>query len=159
MNWDAIAAFADSLAAVGVILSLGYVGYQVSETKKALKASVAQARTDLGVQLITSRYTSNIADLLAKSNNNYDDLGDAERIKLKSFFSAHVRHSQNMFYQQRQGLLDDYFHHGVARVVTYWIRNYEWAQKEWKSVISNVPPEFAEFIEDELGRHSGRYEA
>lgn len=159
MNWDAIGAFAESLAAIAVILSLVYVGYQVSETKKAVKASVAQARTDLGVQLITSRYTSDIAELLVRSGQAYDELTEAERFKLKSFFSAHIRHSQNMYYQQREGLLDDYFYHGVARVVTYWIRNYEWALREWKSVTGNVPPDFEAFIDEELARHPHRYEA
>ena len=97
MNWDAIAVFAESLAALGVIISLVYVGYQVSETKKAVKASVAQARTELGIQLITSRYTSDIADLLAKSSQAYDDLlGDAERFKLKSFFCTRASFTKHV---------------------------------------------------------------
>ena len=55
---------AEILAAIGVIASLLYVGYQVKETRKAVRAATAQARTDLGVQLISARWTSNIADLL-----------------------------------------------------------------------------------------------
>ena len=54
----------DLLAASGVIASLVYVGYQIKETRKAVRAATAQARTDLGVQLISSRYTSDIADVL-----------------------------------------------------------------------------------------------
>ena len=54
----------DLLAALGVIASLVYVGYQIKETRKAVRAATAQARTDLGVQLISSRYTSDIADVL-----------------------------------------------------------------------------------------------
>ena len=54
----------DLLAALGVIASLVYVGYQIKETRKAVRAATAQARTDLGVQLISSRYTSDIADIL-----------------------------------------------------------------------------------------------
>ncbi len=38
---------AEVLAAIGVIASLLYVGYQVKETRKAVRASTAQARTDL----------------------------------------------------------------------------------------------------------------
>ncbi len=159
MDWEAIAAFAESLAAIGVILSLIYVGYQVKETKKAVKASAAQARTELGVHLITSRYTSNIAEVLTKSLQSPDEITDAELFKLKSFLSAHVRHAQNLYYQQREGLLDDYFRYGVARVVCYWVRNYPWAQKEWDRVKETVPQEFNTFIEEELTRHPERYAA
>ena len=159
MNWDAIAAFAESLAAIGVVFSLIYVGYQVKETRKAVRAATAQARTDLGVQLITSRYTSNIADVLTKSQEDEAGLTEAERLKLKSFFSAHVRHAQNLYYQQKEGLLDEYFRYGVSRVVAYWVRNYHWAHREWARVRTTVPPEFSAFIDDELSRHPERYEA
>ncbi len=51
-------AVADLLAAFGVIVSLLYVGYQVKETRKAVRAATAQARTDLGIQLISARWTA-----------------------------------------------------------------------------------------------------
>ena len=159
MNWNAIAASADTLAAIGVFFSLIYVGYQVRETRKAVRAATAQARTELGVQLITSRYTSDIAEVLTRSQDAPDELTRAEQLKLKSFFSAHVRHAQNMYYQQQEGLLDDYFRYGVSRVVAYWVRNYAWAQDEWARVRETVPPEFSTFIDGELGKHPERYEA
>ncbi len=54
---------AEALAGLGVIASLIYVGYRVKETRKAVRAAIAQAHTDLGVQLISVRWTSDIADL------------------------------------------------------------------------------------------------
>lgn len=149
----------DMLAALGVIASLIYVGYQIKETRKAVRASTAQARTDLGVQLISSRYTSDIADVLVKSVDDPDALTKSEKFKLKSFFSAHVRHCQNLFYQQQQGLLDDFFTYGVARVTAYWVKNYPWAADEWTSVGKTVPPEFANFINQELEAHPAGYDA
>ena len=92
MNLAILADLADLLGAIGVIASLIYVGYQVGETRKAVRAATAQARTDLGVQLISSRYTSDIADVLVKSQGDPDSLTTSEHFKLKSFFSAHVRH-------------------------------------------------------------------
>jgi hypothetical protein len=46
------------------------------------------------------------------------------KIQTMGFFSAHVRHCQNSFYQRQQGLLDEYFSYGIARTATYWIKNY-----------------------------------
>ena len=63
MNLSNTADVADLLAALGVIVSLIYVGYQLKETRKAGRAATAQARTDLGVQLISARWTTDIADV------------------------------------------------------------------------------------------------
>ncbi len=159
MTWEAIGAIGEFVGAIGVIASLVYVGYQIKETRKAVRVTIAQARTDLGVQLISSRYTSDIADVLVKSLSDPDSLTKPERFKLKSFFSAHVRHCQNLFYQQQQGLLDEYFSFGVARVTAYWVRNYPWAAEEWEQVQKNVAPEFSNFINEELEKHPSRYDA
>ena len=146
-------AVADLLAAFGVIVSLLYVGYQVKETRKAVRAATAQARTDLGVQLISARWTSNIADLLMTSVDDPESLSKADKFKLKGFFTAHVRHCMNMFYQQQEGLLDEFWSHGVARVTVYWIRNYPFMVDEWKSIQKTLPPEFVKFINDELEKN------
>ncbi|MEE8387205.1 MAG: hypothetical protein V3R65_01395 [Acidiferrobacterales bacterium] len=143
-------AVADLLAAFGVIVSLLYVGYQVKESRKAVRAATAQARTDLGVQLISARWTSDIADLLMTSVDDPESLSKADKFKLKGFFTAHVRHCMNMFYQQQEGLLDEFWSHGVARVTVYWIRNYPFMVDEWESIQKSLPPEFVKFINDEL---------
>jgi hypothetical protein len=145
-----LARISEIVAALGIIASLIYVGYQIRETRKAVRAATAQARTDLGVQLISSRYTSNISDLLVKSLEQPEELSQVERYKLKSFFYAHVRHCQNLFYQQEQGLLDEYFSIGVAHVTTHWVRHYAWAKEDWQDMLEEVPPSFRDFINTEL---------
>ena len=109
MGLDQIANIAEISTPVLVVASLIYVGYQVKETRKAVCAATAQARTDLGVHLISSRYTSDIAELLVMSLDSSESLTKVDQFKLKSFFSAHVRHSHNLYYQYKQKLLDDYF--------------------------------------------------
>jgi hypothetical protein len=150
MTLTDLAGVADLLAALGVIASLIYVGYQVKETRKAVRAATAQARTDLGVQLISARWTSDIAELLVMSVDDAESLSKADKFKLKGFFTAHVRHCMNMFYQQQEGLLDEFWSHGVARVTVYWIRNYPWFVDEWESIQTTLPPEFVKFINDEI---------
>ena len=150
MNLANVADIADLLAAVGVIVSLIYVGYQLKETRKAGRAATAQARTDLGVQLISARWTTDIADLLVASVDDPGSLSKAENVKLKGFFTAHVRHCMNMYYQQREGFLDDYWSYGVARVTVYWIKNYPLMEAEWSSIRETLPPEFVDFINAEI---------
>ena len=153
MGLDQIASIAEISAAVLVVASLFYVGYQVKETRKAVRAATAQARTDLGVRLISARWTSDIADLLMTSVDDPEALSKADKFKLKGFFTAHVRHCMNMFYQQQEGFLDEFWSHGVARVTVYWIRNYPFMVDEWKSIQKSLPPEFVKFINDELEKN------
>ena len=49
MSLTELADLGEILAALGVVASLIYVGYQIRETRKAVRAATAQARTDLGV--------------------------------------------------------------------------------------------------------------
>ncbi len=86
MSLSDAADIADVLAIIAVIVSLIYLGYQIRETRKAVRAATAQARTDLGVRLISSRYTSNIAELLVMSLDSPESLTKADKFKLKSFF-------------------------------------------------------------------------
>ena len=64
VDWSAIG---EIVGAAAVVVSLIYVGYQLKETRKAGRAATAQARTDLGIQLISARWTTDIADLLMMS--------------------------------------------------------------------------------------------
>ena len=159
MGLDQIANIAEISATVLVVASIIYVGYQVKETRKAVCAATAQARTDLGVHLISSRYTSDIAEVLVMSLDSPESLTKVDKFKLKSFFSAHVRFSHNLYYQYKQKLLDDYFLFGVARTTAYWIRNYPWAVDEWTDVQKYMPSDFVTFINTELERHPSKYEA
>jgi len=86
-------------------------------------------------------------------------LSPADRFKLKSFFTAHVRLCQNLYYQKEQGLLDEYFSHGIARTTAYWIRNYPWAEDEWDEAKKIVPLQFKNFIDAELAEHPEEYKA
>ena len=153
MNLSSIADVADLLAALGVIVSLIYVGYQLKETRKAGRAATAQARTDLGVELISARWTTDIAELLVRSVDAPMSLTKADQLKLKGFFTAHVRHSMNMYYQQREGFLDDYWSYGIARVAVYWIKNYPMLEAEWAIIRTTLPPEFVSFIDADIEQH------
>lgn len=154
-----LGAIGELVGGVAVIASLIYVGYQVRETRTAMRASAAQARTDLGVSLIATRYSTDIGEILVRSQEDPMSLDSVAKFKLKSFFAAHVRHCQNLFYQRENKLLDDYFNHGIAHVVTYWVRNYPWANEEWAIVKETLPGSFSDFIDNELGDHLDIYRA
>ena len=54
MNWDAIGAIAELLAAVGVIISLIFVGLQVRKSNAEARLATIQATTDTEVMMVST---------------------------------------------------------------------------------------------------------
>jgi len=95
-----------SIAAVGVIASLVFVGIQVRDSAKAVRAATAQA--------VHENYASwylalaDNASALATSTKGFLDLGSltpAEKAQFVCTFMAFMSHSQNAFHQWRLGHL------------------------------------------------------
>ena len=152
LSIEELGSIGEFIASIGVIASLVYVGYQIREARRAVRASTAQARTDLGAHLISTRYTSEIAEVLVRSVEAPDTLTSVDRLKLSSFLSAHLRHAENLYYQHEQGLLDDYFAAAMGNVATHWIRHYPWAAEEWSNSQHTLPKSFCDFINAELAK-------
>lgn len=95
-----------SIAAVGVIASLVFVGIQVRDSAKAVRAATAQA--------VHENYASwylalaDNASALATSTKGFNDLSalnPAEKAQFVCTFMAFMSHSQNAFHQWRLGHL------------------------------------------------------
>lgn len=54
MNWDAIGAIAELLAAIGVIVSLIFVGLQVKKSNAEARLATIQATTDTEIMMVSA---------------------------------------------------------------------------------------------------------
>ena len=95
-----------SIAAVGVIASLVFVGIQVRDSAKAVRAATAQAVHENYASWYLS--LADNASALATSTKGFLDLGSlspAEKAQFVCTFMAFMSHSQNAFHQWRLGHL------------------------------------------------------
>jgi len=95
------------VGAVGVILSLFYVGYQIRQNTKAVRSSAAQTVHEhfaKWYQLVAA--DADLARITAGGLRDYSSLTEEERVRFISIFMAFLSYSQNAFLKWRQGALE-----------------------------------------------------
>ncbi len=108
MNWEAMGAIGETVGAVGVIATLGYLAFQVRQnsnvTRSATRQTISSVQADLGLRIAES------ADLRAALAS----LGEIEilttemdaAIRDSTFFRAALRAYENQYYQYEDGTFD-----------------------------------------------------
>lgn len=107
MDWNALAAIGQLIAAIGVIASLIFVGVQVRQSVRASKATAFQ-------ELVSSIIQTNLVsveeplflDIVDRARRG-EALGPGEHRQYVLFVLAGVRLAQSAHYQMQLGLLDE----------------------------------------------------
>lgn len=110
MNWDAIAAIAELLGALGVIVSLAYLGSQVrsgsSQSRQAAIRSIVNQMNKIWTQMATER---NHADIWVRGSKGLSNLKDeTERVQFSALMLSMFRPYEEIFHYRRDGLVDDW---------------------------------------------------
>lgn len=91
MNWDAIGAIGEMIGAVGVILTLGYLAYQIRQNTRQLAQSERTAIAT-AVNVSTTNYRENrsyiyqseeISTIMVKGLPDPDSLGEIDRYRFR----------------------------------------------------------------------------
>ena len=105
MNWDAIQAFAETLSAIAVLITLIYLASQIRQNTRALKGTTLNAITvQTGEEL---RWASEQMELMLKARESIENLSDVEKGRLSTWLSSALHARENEFFQYKLGLLDE----------------------------------------------------
>jgi hypothetical protein len=109
MSVDFFAQVAQIVAAIGVIVSLIYVGVQIRQATRATKlASIQAVESAIGRTEELVIQDASFADILRRGlTMSGAELLDTERIRLNVFYRHVLRAYQSAHYQYRHGALDD----------------------------------------------------
>lgn len=142
-----LAHYAEIAAAITVVVSLIYVGRQVEENTAAIRSSTMQAvanSSDIALQnqaaneeLIRIRMTGDI-DISA--------LTDLEEWRYLSFYRGQWLRMQNIYAQQRLGVLDEGFWYTYSRIICD-IYVPPGVRATWSNHSSVLDPDFVKFVE------------
>lgn len=121
MNYEIII---NSIASIGVILSVIFLAYQIKKNTQASRAnyydSLNKTNMEFLRQLVENR---ELGELLEKATSNWDNLNEDDKRTSNYLFIQLFRHWENMFYQHKLSVLDKqlwtnhlntmigYFHH------------------------------------------------
>ena len=151
MNWNALAAVAELLAAVGVLASLIYLGVQIRQNTAWLKQQAFQLSTNevraWAMQFSESQTTS---ELFLKGQTDFDSLDPTERFRftmmifeLLSVWSTYQTHGGEDLLGLRES---------AERLIPAWIAQ-GWFRGWWEFNSYMLPPEFQSFVRELIERH------
>lgn len=108
MNVEILASWSQIIGVVGGLATLIFVGFQIRDNSKAVRAATAQAVHDnyASWYLALSGNESALATS-AQGFADLDSLTPAEKMQFVCVFMSFLSHSQNAFHQWQEGHLSD----------------------------------------------------
>lgn len=108
VNIELVAQIAEIVAAIGVIISLFYVGVQIRHSTRAAKLSAVQAAEEAIARteqpIVQDR---GFAELVRQGlTATGAELADVDRLRINVFYRHHLRAYQSAFYQFKHSALD-----------------------------------------------------
>ena len=104
MNWDAIGAIAELIAAIAVLATLVYLAAQIKQNTKALSGASMDSITSHGFQEL--QWSAELQPVFVKAEENPDSLEEIERRQILCWVIAALRNRQNEYFQWKHGSLD-----------------------------------------------------
>jgi hypothetical protein len=146
VNWDAVAAIADVIAAAGVVVTLAYLATQVRQGTAQSKRVFHRATVnELGRTLQSLASSADLASVYVRGLRDYDGL----TIENKARFSAFMMHLFKLFEElwrvHMSGELDLVDWRGYEAAITG-IASYPGVKSWWETRTGWVHPEFEELV-------------
>ena len=108
MNWEALGAIAESLGALGVILTLLYLGRQIRGQNIESRLTAFNTMTQQWATLIGDLAVRNdLADVFYKGASNFESLDGVETVRFSSHLGRTFRVIEGIYTQHSAGRLDN----------------------------------------------------
>jgi hypothetical protein len=146
MNWDALAAAAETIGAIAVIVTIGYLAVQIRQNTNAVRNSAAQQLLE-GIAELNQFLGSDpqITDLWWRGTSNPDSLSEQEWNRFIHIASTMIRRMELMFLNHRQGLMDPQLWEGMANNMERWFST-PGMQRWFSEFGAVVHAEFREYV-------------
>ncbi len=147
MNWDALSAVAELAGAVGVIASLFYLGSQIRQNTRSVRASSYHALvTHLSNTAADIGRDAPAADLWVRGQSDPNALTPTEQRQFGLLLQSTFRSFENIFYQFSEDMIDDVVWTGWKNRITryYWQPG---VQQWWPTWRDDCHPEFRKLLE------------
>ena len=165
MNWEAIGAVGEILSALGVLVTLGYVGFQIrqntaqlSQNALAVQLSALDANLQAGNRVRELLIADvGLSDLYIKGLEGYAQLDRTERLRfgmlLQNLLGAiQASYLRNAALDLETIAIDTEY--GIGRMIDSMFAH-KGVREWWERRESGYRPEFAEVINERLARLAG----
>ncbi len=148
MNWDALGAIAELTAALGVIVSLLYVGVQIRQNSKIVVANAVKEVADTSREWFTYLIEDpELQRIFYVGAEDPGELSETEFMRFTTLMFTYLKHIESIHYQYHSGLLTRDLWTGWD----YQTRQYLGApgiQKYWKARRNSFSKSFQNYVDN-----------
>ncbi len=150
MNWDALGAIGEIVGAVAVILTLGYLAFQIRQNTAMLRSTATQGASEEVASIYHTLCTHpDLASTFVRGLDTPDELSNTEMATFFSFFMMAMFNMQNWYFQTQDQFMDESLLLSWSQVLknTSATPGFKlfWAQRSY--IFS---PEFRKYLEAEV---------
>ena len=107
MNWDGLGAAAETLGAMGVVITVAYLALQIRQNTRAIRSAAQQSMFDNSHTLrLALSQSPEIAGLLIKAAESYESLTAEEALRFEAFGGTILGEWENVFFQNEHSVVD-----------------------------------------------------
>ena len=145
MNWDALGASAELIAALGVIASLLYLARQIRQSNATDRLSATLALQEAYNQTVQFCFGHpESARVLRAGLDGLQELAEHERFQFSAQLYTLYGHVEIVFHQYKRGLVDfDLWNRARQLIIFY--RSFPGVQQWWAGTDLLVPPDLPKF--------------
>lgn len=103
MGWDAITALSGVAGAVGVMISIGFLVFEVRHNTRAIEGATVQDLMSLEKDTFT--LLADNAEIYVRGSADFEELEPAERFRFERIVGAQMSLSYSAYAQHRRGLI------------------------------------------------------
>lgn len=148
MTLTDIASIGSLVSGVAVLVSLIFVGVQVMQNTRVIRAQIHQNITNgwIGVGAIIADHGRCFAEGIAADEKAFAAMADEHKLVYMSTILVFFKHYENMYLQHREGFIrDEDWNAWIGHMFMYW--RMPGVQVWWKARREAFSPEFRHFIE------------
>jgi hypothetical protein len=147
VNWEAAGAVGEIIGALGVILSLAYLGSQIrTQNRQSRVAAVTEWTTQWNSFLVSFAENPNLAELWTRGVNDFSSLSQTEVVQFSSQCGRLFRVGESLYDQYRQGRFDPKTWRGVKRTLED-VARFRGAKEWWPTRAHWYSDEFVALVQ------------
>ena len=130
MNLETIARIAEIVSSIAVVVSLIYVGMQVRQNTRALRATTYNAVTANSISILSAMDSHpEYTEFLVRVQADPAAATPAEQMRFHLSMLSGFRHWDNLYYQYRNGMLEAEMWSSYDHTMTAWLEIPSW--RDW----------------------------
>ena len=148
MDWEGLGAISDTIAAIGVILSLIYLASEIRTHNKESRIASVHELNEAFRSAISSFQDPDLADVFTRAKDDFEQLPESERLQFISMFQSLFRVWEAAYHQYKQGRLNDQAWNAMVKQFAGYL-SLPGIQKVWSLRKHAYSDDFRNFVDSE----------